>query len=270
MLPLNLFEPGFAPKLSRVGLSTFDDFWNLEWNWVEPRNERRDGWSGAARVTVDTADGPLALFVKRQENHCYRSLHHPFRGLPTFYREWCNIQRLRRGGVATLDPVYYGQRVHQDRYQAILITQMLEGFSDLDRFFAERDKLNDGESLRALQEVARVLLCMHRNGFQHNCLGGNHIMLRMGEQIEVRLLDLEKMKATRNVPHASAKDLARLIRHTPTLHSTDHRALISAYAKKLRAEDGEALVRDLNRALDEKHRLKGRAAHPFIVLDKTV
>ncbi|HKO86929.1 MAG TPA: lipopolysaccharide kinase InaA family protein [Burkholderiales bacterium] len=249
----------------------FEDFWNLEWNWVEPRNERRDGWSGASRTSVDTTDGRLSLFVKRQENHCYRSFTHPFRGRPTFYREWRNIQRLQRSGVQTLDPVYYGERMFEGRYQAVLVTIALDDFIDLDRFFENREQANDPQRALILDTVADLLLQMHRSGLRHNCLGGNHLMVRLlsSNQAEVRVLDLEKLKQTFDVPGSAAKDLARLIRHTPTLRAEEHQALITGYVKDLRAQDAQDLVKVLNQALEDKHLLRGRAAHPRIVVEET-
>jgi hypothetical protein len=269
-MALDYVVDAYKAPLARAGLRAFEDFWKLEWNWVEPRNERRNGWSGATRARIQVGDEVLSLFVKRQENHCYRSLRHPFRGRPTFFREWNNIHRLRAAGVPTLDPVYYGERIQDGRYQATLVSLALDEFRELDRWFADRDALSDAQRRALLQTAADVLRRFHRNGLQHNCLGGNHLMLRTDARggTEARLLDLEKLKVTHDAQHAAARDLARFIRHTPTLLPQDHQMLISAYADDLAPAARASLVEHLNRALQDKHLQHGRPAHSPIVLDE--
>ncbi len=267
--PLDRFEPDYEALLAQAGLRGFDDLWQLEWNWVEPRNERRSGWSGATRAQVQAGERTLSLFVKRQENHCYRSLLHPLRGQPTFFREWRNIHRLRKGGVPTLEPVYYGERMQDGRYQAVLVTLALDEFRELDEVFAERAALSETQRINILRVIALVLLRFHRNGLRHNCLGGNHIMVRLDDKdrVDVRVLDLEKVKATRHPLDAAARDLARFIRHTPTLLDQDHQALVNAYAQLLPALMRKPLVQTVNQQLRTKHERRGRPAHPPIVLE---
>lgn len=267
--PFDRFEPDYEASLAQAGLRGFEDFWRLEWNWVEPRNERRSGWSGATRAQVQAGDRTLSLFVKRQENHCFRSLLHPLRGQPTFFREWRNIHRLRKGGVPTLDPVYYGERMQDGRYQAVLVTLALDTFQELDKVFAGRAALSGTQRSNILRVIAMVLLRFHRNGLRHNCLGGNHVMVRLDDKdrVDVRVLDLEKVKATRHPIGAAAHDLARFIRHTPTLIDEDHQALVNAYAQLLPQLMRKPLVQAVNQQLRAKHERRGRPAHPPIVLE---
>jgi hypothetical protein len=256
------FDPSFAARLAEAGLRGFDDFWNLEWTWVEPRNERRNGWSGATRISVETASGPLSLFVKRQEDHCYRSLRHPLRGRPTFYREWRNIRRLRDAGVPTLDPVFYGERMKGGRYQAVLVTLALDDFRELDEVFGE--ELPETQRRLALNVVAQLLARFHQKQLRHNCLSGNHLLLRFDAAgaAEARLLDLEKMKRTHNSARAAARDLSRFIRHTPTMSREDHVELLRRYGGIVGARRLKRLMSHLNAAL----RGKGRKAKSPITL----
>ncbi len=268
MVPYSEFEPAFQAQLASANLKTFDDFWNFEWTWVEPRNERRSGWSGASRVRIETPQGPLSLFVKRQENHCYRSLRHPFRGRPTFYREWCNIRMLRAAGVPTLDPIFYGERLQEGRYQAVLISLALDEFRELDRLFERDAGLDEAQSSAMLAAVAELLVRFHRTGSVHNSLSGAHLMLRMdaGGKADVRLLDLEKMKTNRDMLRSAASDLARLIRYTPTL-SAQHRVnLVRAYSDAFPPGQRDALIKKINAALHDNHARRGRREHPAIDL----
>lgn len=265
----NRFAGDYAALLAQAGLRGFEDFWQLEWNWVEPRNERRNGWSGATRVQVQAGAQTLSLFVKRQENHCYRSLLHPLRGQPTFHREWRNIFRLRKAGVPTLDALYYGERMHEGRYQAVLVSRALDDFRELDEMFAARAALSETQRVNILRVVAMVLLRLHRGGLQHNCLGGNHVMVRLDEKdrVDVRVLDLEKVKGFRRPLEAAAHDLARFIRHSPTLEHADHQLLVNAYAQMLPLLMRKVLVQGINRQLRDKHERHGRPEQPRITLD---
>lgn len=263
----NHFEAPFATRLFGAGLKGFEDFWKLERNWVEPPNRRRGGWSGATQLRLDTPEGLLSLFVKRQENHCYLSWRHPFRGRPTFYREWVNIHRLRSAGVPTLDPVYYGERLHAGRYQAVLATLALDGFCDLDKLFGGGG-LSDTQREQALKAAAEVCARFHQSGLRHNCLGGNHLMLRLDESgAEARLLDLEKVKDVRNRQIAASRDLARFIRHSPTLSPQDHLEFMLAYGNASVFTNVDRLVSDVNQALRRKHLQKGRPAHQIFKVD---
>lgn len=262
MNELSEFDPAFAARLAEAGLRSFDDFWNIEWNFVEPRNERRDGWSGATRLRIETSAGPLSLFVKRQENHCYRSLRHPLRGRPTFYREWRNIQRLRRAGVPTLDPLFYGERTQRGRYQAVLVSLALDEFRELDAAFG--DGLSETQRTAALNVVAQLLARFHQSRLRHNCLGGNHLMLRFDKNggAEARLLDLEKMKGGHDPVRAAGRDLARFFRHSPTMKREDHVELLRRYGAIIGPARLKRLMSHLNSAL----RGKGRKAQAPIQL----
>jgi hypothetical protein len=94
-------------ELQHHQLAGFGPLWSLATDWHEAPNERRGGWSGVSRHLL--ADGS-AIFVKRQEDHLCRTLRHPLRGIPTFYREYRNILRLHRHAIGTLEALYYGDR----------------------------------------------------------------------------------------------------------------------------------------------------------------
>lgn len=253
----SFIEPTFRHSLAAAGLARFEDFWSLDWNWVEPPNERRHGWSGATRLRLEAPDR-LSLFVKRQENHCYRSWRHPLRGQPTFYREWRNIHRLSQAGVPTLEPVFYGERIEAGRYQAVLVTVALDEYVDLDALYRDRDRLDDPASI--LQSVAMVFRRLHAAGYGHNCMAGKHVMVkRAGGETRVRLLDLEKLKPTHRYTAAAARDLARLMRYTPTLVAGDRRALLDAYCAALSPQEAKALCDAIAAELGRKDRSAIRA-----------
>ena len=87
-------------QLSASQLADFEGLWSLSSDWHEAPNERRGGWSGVSRHVLN--DGS-AIFLKRPENHLCRTLRHPWRGIPTFYREDLNILRLGAHQVGTVE-----------------------------------------------------------------------------------------------------------------------------------------------------------------------
>jgi Lipopolysaccharide kinase (Kdo/WaaP) family. len=264
--PIDRFEPVFEAQLAQAGLGSFDDFWQFGGH-REQEGQPHDHLCGAARA-VRIGDQTLSLSVKRQENHCFRSLLHPLRGQPTFWREWRLIHRLRAGGVPTFDPVYYGERKEDGRHQAVLVTLALDEFRDLNRGFAERGDLSETQRANALQLVALVLLRFHRNRLRHNNLIGDHVVLRFGSdgRVGARLLGLEQVTRARHPLDAAARDLAHFIRHTPTLCAEDHQALVRAYAQMLPALVRKALVQTLNQVLRAGQQ-RGGMKHPPIVLE---
>ena len=82
-------NPLWAKKLSQFHLNGFADFWDTENHWFEDVNHRRDGWSGVITKHI----GDETLFIKKQHNHNFKTWLHPFKGEPTFKREFDFIQR---------------------------------------------------------------------------------------------------------------------------------------------------------------------------------
>lgn len=256
MLQLSGAVAPYGPTLAQAGLVTFEDIWQLPRDWVEPPNLRRRGWSGASRLTL-AGERPLPLFVKWQENYCYRSLAYPLRGRPTFHREWRNIALLRAAGIPTLDPVYYGERRVQGRYQAVLLTIALDQHQELNALFA--GPVDQRLRERVLIEVGDLVRRLHEAGFQHNCLGGNHIMVRHdADHVDLRLLDLEKLKRMYYRAPAAARELARLVRHTPTLPVEDHLRVLGSYMRDWPRRRRIDFVNRVNAHLVRKHQRRGR------------
>ena len=67
-------------------LDDFDDIWKLKTKWFEPPNIRRGGWSGVVKIDLDTPQGKIGIFIKRQQNHITKTFIHPIRGMLTFER----------------------------------------------------------------------------------------------------------------------------------------------------------------------------------------
>lgn len=221
--------------LHTAGLDGFEALWNLEADWFEPPNRRRGGWSGVARIEVPGPDGrSTGLFLKRQENHTRRTLRHPLRGEPTFAAEIRNILAMQRARVPSLEPVYYAQRMLAGRWCVILMTRELLGFRPLDDWVEDWHAAGGGfrqVRLQAIAECAKVLRRLHGAGFVHNAMHPKHIFLRLGDQgdVEISLIDLEKMRRKPGLARRTQRDLDSLNRRSPQWSRPDRLRFLQAY-----------------------------------------
>lgn len=200
----------------------FDGWWNAPGTWVEEPNQRRSGWSGM--ITSRFADA--LFYIKRQNNHLYRSLQHPF-GMPTTSREYANLLLLASLGIKVPEPVFHGWRKTPDGFAGILVTRELTGFraiSEAADFSAERKK-----SLASA--TGKTLGKMHRKYLQHSCLYPQHIMFRWQDETpEIALIDLEKLHRAYLPWRAAGHDLDQLYRHQKLWNQEAWDDLLKAHA----------------------------------------
>ncbi|SQF96338.1 InaA protein [Paucimonas lemoignei] len=196
----------------------FDFFWGQQGEWVEEPNQRRGGESGVQRVFSEA--GQL-IYVKRQVGHTYRSWLHPF-GRPTVLRERDALVGLSKLDVGVPEMIFCGaQRDERNEWRALLVTKALEGFQELEDWYAAGGREQHGEALheQMLKELATHLARMHRGRWQHSCLYIKHVFVRVvGEgsdaRPEVALLDLEKCRRRLTAVAAARHDMLQLRRHS--------------------------------------------------------
>ncbi|MBC3374150.1 InaA protein [Pseudomonas sp. SWRI92] len=217
-----------APAASR---SCFDHFWNQRGEWVEEPNTRRGGESGVQRLS---SDGTL-LYAKRQTGHIYRSLLHPF-GRPTVLREERALLALTELNVTVPQIVFCGaQRDPVHKWRALLVTQALDGFEEIEHWYAAGGRERHGEAVhdRILEALAENLARMHKGRWQHGCLYIKHVFVRVtgeGEsaKAEVALLDLEKCRQRLTARSAAYHDMKQLRRHS-SFQGADWKKLVYFY-----------------------------------------
>lgn len=230
------FGDNWQEILSANNLATFDQLWDLKVDWFEEPNVRRGGWSGVVKIELDSPHGKVGVFIKRQENHVTKSPLHPIKGRPTFEREFKNILRLRKHNLATLEPVYFSKRNLNGDLQAILVTKELAGYTPLD----SKHLLTYGELIhdkshkkRLLNSVAQTLRDMHRHNFQHNCFYLKHVFVKpTGDEWDVKIIDLEKLKRAIFKKDAIFRDLFTLHRHAQGWSHKDHIQFFKAYVQE--------------------------------------
>lgn len=223
-------------QLTASSLASFDALWSLSTDWHEAPNERRGGWSGVSRHTLSDGAG---IFLKRQENHLCRTLRHPFAGIPTFYREYLNILRLREHDVGALEALYYGDRLEPGSWRAILVTRALDDFMSLDEWNAADAQHGQPQRQSLIAATAQACARLHHHRLQHSCLYGKHVFVRRTPAIgaayqesDVRFIDLEKLRKGISRRRVSAHDLDQLMRHTTGWGDDDQSTFRSAYRQQ--------------------------------------
>ncbi len=241
-------------------LDSFDRLWSLETEWFEPPNQRRGGWSGVSRCELELPEGgKRSVFLKRQENHITRTLLHPF-GLSTFVREVQNILTFKRAGVPALEPVYFAVRNIDGDLRAILCTEALEEYNPLESLVERwvKEGWPDKETrLRLMQAVATVMSQMHDHKIQHNCFYPKHIFVRFDkEDVNVRIIDLEKAKVRILRRFPTFRDLYTLNRHSQSWRRTERLRFFLLYlGRKSLDHEAKALWRGIAKQTKEKGRV---------------
>jgi hypothetical protein len=235
----DFFGKAWQMVLKQNRLASFSAFWQLEADWFEEPNIRRGGWSGVVKIPLEqVADSPVFIFIKRQENHMSRTWRHPILGIATFQKEFANLKRFHRHEIPTLELVYFGARSYNGNRQAIIATKDLAGYYPLDELLpsANLDILKSWQSRQSLlKAVATVLSRMHQHHLQHNSLYPKHIFAKpIGDDWDIRIIDLEKAKRRLFKSTAMLRDLGTLRRHTLDWTAKEQITFFKAYVNELK------------------------------------
>jgi hypothetical protein len=205
----------------------FSHWLEVHGDWVEEPNVRRGGVSGVKRIYSDKGQ---MLYRKQQNGHTFRSLRHPF-GYPTVMREREALLACSALGVAVPALIFAACRKAQGQWQALLVTEALDGYKSLEDCYAERHDLAWGEvlHLEIVQEFGRVLGRLNRGRWQHGCLRLKHVFVRVcGNKPEVALLDLEKSRRRFLASQAARHDL-RQVQNRLLMSEPQWRSFIEGY-----------------------------------------
>ncbi|GHU06406.1 LPS kinase [Betaproteobacteria bacterium] len=215
----------------------FDRWWNSSGQWVEPANQRRGGESGVCLLQQE--DGHPPLYCKRQTGHIYRTLCHPF-GRPTILRELRAYRALASLGVKTPTVVYCAARKQQGQWQALLVTEALQGFISLEQWYDSGQHANTRLNQAVLRQVSASLTRMHRGRWQQSCCYPKHIFVKAREnengvpEVEIALLDLEKGRRRLCAKDAARHDLDQLGRRRGNMPEADLLFIRQAYQQEFK------------------------------------
>ena len=246
----------FKQLLKQNGLEHFEQIWTLETEWFEEPNYRRNGWSGVIKYPlVDSTGKTTWIFIKRQENHNCKTILHPFKGVPTFRREYINIQRLIKKNIPALTAIYYNERIVDGKDQAILITLSLEGYQSFESFCANDENRSISQRPEIMTLAGKLIRKLHDAHFRHNCLYSKHLFVKNElNDIDVRLIDLEKLKWLPLYSQIRRKDLSQIIRRGKSMTHDDLKILLSSYYKSGDDLQFISLAKELDALLNaQKH-----------------
>lgn len=208
-----------------------ESLWKLNQNqWYEAPNYRRGGWSGVCKASLSFIDaGKHHVFIKRQENHFYRSLRHCLTNRPTFEREYSNIILFAKLGIPTLDVIYFSSKKVNGKHQCILVTRELEGYQSLETLSLPFIEKQERRSI--LHSIAETMRNMHAHGYQHGNLYPKHVFVKVhtSKAAETCFIDLEKTRKRWFKKAASLKDIGIFHRHLNDVSRTDRLRFFLAY-----------------------------------------
>lgn len=209
----------------------FDVWWARTGEWVEEPNQRRGGQSGVQLLIPETPEQPF-LYSKRQINHTFFSLRHPF-GYPTALREKNAIQSLERLGAKAPKLVFYGAIKRGQDWHALLVTEALTGFVVLDEWYEQQrtQPLEPAVIDAVLQQIAINFYKMHTGGWQHGCCYAKHIYIKTNPQStpEVAFIDLEKARRRWPASRAALHDIKQFGRHRGGMPDADWQVFLKHY-----------------------------------------
>lgn len=250
--------------LKANNLDSFDKLWAVKADWFEPPNNRRGGWSGVSRLELVNPNGGTAvIFLKRQENHIYKSLKNLIKGAPTFRREMENIQRFTEYGIPTPDPVFYGERTVHRQMRAILITASIApDYRSLEDWCVDWAK--DGLPVYAdknqiLKIIAESIKKVHEQFLKHGSLVSKHIFIKYqpGQAPSIRFIDLEKTRYALFPKRAKFSDLKAFSRSVPHIGGLDKSRFYKYYLGTNRLTKKDAgFMRKISIALSKKAQSK--------------
>lgn len=240
--------------LAYNGFDGFESLWDLELEWFEEPNYRRRGWSGVSRYVLKRPEGDsLAVFIKRQQNHNFRSLLHLIRGLPTTYREYENLRRMREYGIPCPDVIFYGHRTVGGQWQAVLITRSLTEYQPLEHCLNAIAQDDVAARKALLASVAHTLGRMHNHHLRHGSLYAKHILVRARRsagskhdgacEFDSVVIDLERMRTCFPLSRLALRDLGQLQRRW-NRREGDWEAFIDSYLAHVKLGPLGGKIRD--------------------------
>ncbi|WP_044870314.1 lipopolysaccharide kinase InaA family protein [Pseudomonas sp. LFM046] len=210
-----------------VSDGSFDKWWDTYGEWFDSQDQLFSGESGIQRLHAP--DGQV-LYSKRQINHFHRSLGHPF-GQPTILHELQAMQALAKLGVRVPKVVYSAARKTETEWQALLITESLDGFICLEDWYAQPISADLRQQM--IQQLANTIGRMHRGGWEHGRLYPKNIFVKVtGERektVEVALLGLAKSSHRITAHSASKNDFEQFKQHRKPMPDEDWKAFVTAY-----------------------------------------
>jgi len=227
MSDVTFYDNEFQQVLAQQGIRTFDGFWKLPRDWVDPINERRGGWSGVTRHVFTTSTGKsIPVYLKRQENQSRRGPLSTYAKKPTFWFEREILHYLEDKGNFGPDLLCYAERASGGNQQTILVTRSLENYLSIDELLAG---LEDEQRVDIMDRVGEFLSRLHLLRVEHGAVYEKHIYIDASSG-DCRLIDFERARFRRSSRVAMTKDLERLFRRAVEITDSDRNVILKKYS----------------------------------------
>lgn len=245
---IDFTSPQYEFFLAENNLLSFDDLWNRDEKWFEPRNigKSESSWSGVVRI--DTAG--KSFFLKRQENYFTLSPRYPFK-ISVVEDEYENIATFTDLEVPSLEVVACKVRLKDGKRQALIMTAALDGYVDLDAFSLglPRSGLSVTAKRRVLKNLAQLIRLTHSKGLFHGNLYPNHLFIDQNmlsgpltsDSIPCRFIDMERAGKAFPRKRKQLRDIETLDRRTPNWSRSDRLFFLLNY---LNLDSCDQSVRD--------------------------
>lgn len=163
-----------------------------------------------------------------------------------------NVRRLTAIGIAVMDLIAYGERLHSDgRLESFVLTGELTGYTPLDHLLPKRFPAISRRAARRdphlpvlIRQLAEIARRFHQSGYNHRDFYCGHFFVREDEpgQFDIKMIDLQRVQHRRHFRRRwIVKDLAQLAWSASEQHigCTDRIAFMRHYlgVRKLRPCD---------------------------------
>ncbi|CAA6689900.1 MULTISPECIES: lipopolysaccharide kinase InaA family protein [unclassified Lentimonas] len=214
--------PEWEQQLSVAGLLDVESLTTREFDWFERPNKRLGGWSGVSRLYLNPdapKDEQVALFLKIQNNHCYRTIGNSFKKRLTFEREMDAFEALKDLGVLPELLLFAKWRTADGDVGSLIITKELRGFVELEdllKTIRSTQSQSDTSIRKALRAVADATRAMHATGWAHFAYKPKHVFISTESEPEhqIRLIDFERARRPLSAKTFVTEDLSRFLRHS--------------------------------------------------------
>ena len=213
--------PEWEQQLSAAELLDIESLTTREFDWFERPNKRLGGWSGVSRLLLNpdaAKDEQIALFLKIQNNHCYRTIGNGFKKRLTFEREMDAFEALKTLDVLPELLLFAKWRTAEGDVGSLIITKELKGFVELEdwlKTIRSTQSQPDSAIRKALSAVADATRAMHATGWAHFAYKPKHVFISTESEPKhrIRLIDFERARRPLRAKTFVTEDLSRFLRH---------------------------------------------------------
>ncbi len=252
-----VFAQSWEPYLARLGLTTFDDFYNYPETVAVNRNRKRD----VLKLTLGEGADRRVFFMKRFHDPHLKDILATWHGRSGLTSqagvEWRNSRHLQENGIGTYQGVCMGQRTRWGLEKAsFFLTLELDAVCLLDYVVEKWQALDRDHQKRIVVAMARFARTLHGLNISLPDLQLWHLYLHTDGSLSV--IDLHRMIWPVHSERKKARDIGRLLWSLlPDYFDADHRQLLlDTYFADLDGASRQTLVRRIERfeaTLNRRH-----------------